>query len=93
MISICENELASLQPKFNHVWEAIAIAIFFSPRVDLHIDNNLGEFLANGAYTKLTVDSAVKPTLPLLGQVGHNRMKKKNSANPYRTLNSCAPYI
>ena len=28
MISLCENELASLQHKFNHVWETIAIDIF-----------------------------------------------------------------
>ena len=77
MISLCENELASLQPKFNHVWEAIAIDIFFSKRMDIHLDNLPGECLSNGEYTLLTVDIAVKPTLPLLGQVGHNRMKKK----------------
>ena len=28
MLSICENELASLQPKFIHVWEAILVDIF-----------------------------------------------------------------
>ena len=31
MISICENELASLHPKFIHVWEAILIVIFSRP--------------------------------------------------------------
>ena len=86
MISLCENELASLQPKFNHVWEAILIDIFFSKRMDLHFDNLLGKCLSNGEYTHLTVDSTVKPTLPLLGQAGHNRMKKKK-------LSQAVPYV
>ena len=31
MVSLRENELASLQPKFIHVWEAIPIDIYSRP--------------------------------------------------------------
>ena len=60
-------------------------SIFFSPRVDLQFDNLLGKCLSNGEYIHLTVDSTVKPTLPLLGQVGHNKMKTKKTSQavPY----------
>ena len=85
MISLCGNELALLQPKFNHVWGAIIIDIFFSKRMDLHFDNLLGECLSNGEYIHLTVDSAAQPTLLLPGQLAHNWMEKKET-QPGRTL-------
>ena len=85
MVHLCGNELASLLPKFNHVWEAIAVDIFFSPHVEITFAGLLGRCRAEGEFTCLTVDSTVKPTLPLLGQVCHNRKrsKKLSQAVPY----------
>ena len=89
MVDICDDELASLVPKFNHVWGAVMVDIFFSPHIELHMATKIEKRRAEGEFAYLTVDSTVKPTLPLLGQVGHNRKRSKNKAMQFRITTNC----
>ena len=86
----CENELLSLQPKYIHVWEAIICDIFYSPGMEEQLSGMLDTCRANGEFESITVDCAVKPTLPPLGQVNRNRVKSKKE-NPSSAVRRAVP--
>ena len=85
MSILCENELASLLPQFIHVWESILFDIFYSAAGEEELSRLLEICCDNGEFEYITIDCTVKPTLPLLGQVNHNKRlaKKKKQAVPY----------
>ena len=86
MAGLCTNELASLQPKFLLVWEDILCDIFFSPEMETRLFKYLEKARRGGEFETLTVDSTVKPTFPLVGQIGQNTKmsRKKLQAVPFQ---------
>ena len=62
-----------MQPKFVEVWEAILCDIFFSPAVETRVQGYIELCREGGEFENITVDCTVKPTLPLVGQIGRNR--------------------
>ena len=85
MLRLCENELGSLQPKHVEVWESILCDIFLSPQMDAKLLGMLDMCVDRGEFESVTVDSTVKPTRPLVGQLRHNKRKKekRDQAIPY----------
>lgn len=61
------------------------VGIFCSRHIERRLAKMLDKCRLECVFTYMTVDSTVKPTLPLLGHVGHNRKRVKNRSHaaPY----------
>ena len=85
IIRLCTSELATLQPKYIIVWDAI-LRVVFSSRTESNLFGLLDIARGGGEFETATVHSSVYPTFPLVGQVGQNRQKskKQDHASPYQ---------
>ena len=89
MLRLCISDLGSPQPKYVDVWGSILSDIFLSPKMDSKLIGMIDMCVNRGEFASVTVDSTVKPTRPLVGQLGHNRRKQeRRERTQYHMLNN-----
>ena len=56
---------------------------FFSPHMEGVVRSRIDICRRGGEFENVTVDYTAKPTIPLVGQTGHNKKKKERGRRQY----------